>query len=187
MVWVYFACSYLIGNLMFGFLMTRLFYHEDIRNLGSGNVGARNAGRLYGKKAFLFTFLGDALKGALVVVAGRYLHFSDPVQLIGLALVIIGHLKPVFLKFNGGKGISTFVGGMVAFQPLLIPVAIPIFLILYLFFRSLTLAGLSAFLMIPVFLVIKQYQWESFLLVIVIILMIFIAQKDDIKERLLKK
>ncbi|WP_462410896.1 glycerol-3-phosphate acyltransferase [Neobacillus sp. Marseille-QA0830] len=187
MVWMYLACSYLAGNLMFGYLVSKFFYRGDLRNQGSGNVGARNAGRLYGKKAFLFTFLGDALKGALVVLAARYLEFSEPVQLAGLALAIFGHLKPVFLKFRGGKGISTFVGGMAVFQPLLIPAVIPIFLLFYLVWKSLTLAGLSSFLVIPVFLAIRHYQWESCLLAVVIVLLILITQKNDIKERLIKK
>lgn len=109
---------------MFGYLVTKLLYHNDIRFDGSGNVGARNAGRLHGKKAFVVIFLGDALKGVLVILIARYFGFSDHIQLVGLGLAILGHLKPITLKFKGGKGISTFIGGIIMFEPLLILVII---------------------------------------------------------------
>ena len=124
MIWLYFIFSYLIGSIMFGFLITKIFYRKDIRVQGSGNVGARNAGRLHGKTAFVLIFLGDALKGALVILAARYLQFSETIQLIGLALAILGHIKPITLKFKGGKGISTFIGGIITFEPVLVPVII---------------------------------------------------------------
>lgn len=186
MVWLYFLFSYLIGGVMFGYLVTRTFYRQDIRLQGSGNVGARNAGRLHGKSAFLLTFLGDASKGVVVVLAARYLHFSEPVQLTGLALAIIGHLKPVFLKFKGGKGISTFVGGVLAFQPLIALVVIPVFLVLYPFSKSFTLAGLGSFLVIPIFLAIKDPNWLTAAIATGLLVLIFLAHTENLKERLRK-
>lgn len=77
MIYFYLVLSYLIGSIMFGYLVTKLLYRKDIRLHGSRNVGARNAGRLHGKKAFVVIFLGDALKGVLVILIACYFGFSD--------------------------------------------------------------------------------------------------------------
>lgn len=186
MIYLYLVISYLIGCVMFGYLITKLFYHKDIRLHGSGNVGARNAGRLHGKKAFVLIFLGDALKGALVIWLARYLEFSAPIQLLGLGMAMIGHLKPVTLKFKGGKGISTFIGGMIMFEPLLILVIIIGFLVLYPFTKSFTFAGLGAFLLIPVFLVINHVDWISCVFAVCLLMIILLAHAGNIRERLIK-
>lgn len=184
MIWLYFILSYLIGSIMFGFLITKIFYRKDIRVQGSGNVGARNAGRQHGKTAFVLIFLGDALKGVLVILAARYLQFSDTVQLIGLALAILGHIKPITLKFKGGKGISTFIGGIITFEPILVIVIILGFSILYTFKKSFTLAGMGAFLFIPVVLVLKNNDWLSCTIALGIIAMLYAAHAENLKERL---
>ncbi|WP_190284716.1 glycerol-3-phosphate acyltransferase [Bacillus sp. S3] len=184
MIWLYFVLSYLIGNIMFGYLVTKALYRKDIRLHGSGNVGARNAGRLHGKKAFVAIFLGDALKGAAVIWIARSLHFHEHVQLLGLGMVILGHIKPAVLKFKGGKGISTFIGGMVCFEPLIIPVILLAFFALYPFIKSFTISGLGAFLAIPVFLFFKQYNGITCLIELAITGVIFLAHSENIKERL---
>jgi acyl phosphate:glycerol-3-phosphate acyltransferase len=184
MIWLYFILSYLIGSIMFGFLITKIFYRKDIRVQGTGNVGARNAGRLHGKTAFVLIFLGDALKGVLVILAARYLQFSDTVQLLGLALAILGHIKPITLKFKGGKGISTFIGGIITFDPILVPVIILGFSILYTFKKSFTIAGLGALLFIPVVLFLKNNDWLSCTIALGIIVMLYAAHAENLKERL---
>jgi acyl phosphate:glycerol-3-phosphate acyltransferase len=184
MIWLYFILSYLIGSIMFGFLITKIFYRKDIRVQGSGNVGARNAGRQHGKTAFVLIFLGDALKGVLVILAARYLQFSDTVQLIGLALAILGHIKPITLKFKGGKGISTFIGGIITFEPILVIVIILGFSILYTFKKSFTIAGMGAFLFIPVVLFLKNNDWLSCTIALGIIAMLYAAHAENLKERL---
>jgi acyl phosphate:glycerol-3-phosphate acyltransferase len=178
--------SYLIGNIMTGFFIVKVLGRNDIRLQGSGNVGARNAGRILGKKAFILTFLGDAAKGAIVIAIGRYLHLSEGIQLAGLTIAIIGHIKPILLRFQGGKGISTFIGGMIFFEPIIVPVIIIGFLIFYLFIKSFTLSGLGAFLFIPLALYFLQYSQASLLIVIGIIIVLYFAHIENIKERLRK-
>ena len=184
MIWLYFISSYIIGSIMFGFLITKIFFRKDIRVQGSGNVGARNAGRLHGKTAFVLIFLGDALKGALVILAARYLQFSETIQLIGLAFAILGHIKPITLKFKGGKGISTFIGGIITFEPVLVPVIILGFGILYPFLKSFTLAGLGTFLFIPVVLFLINNDWLSCIVALGIISILYAAHAENLKERL---
>lgn len=130
-------------------------------SVGSGNVGARNGGRLRGAPAFAAIFLGDALKGASVILLGRYLNYAEPLLLLGLGFAIIGHIKPITLKFKGGKGVSTFIGGMLALEPWLAFVIIISFLVLYPFTKSFTLSGLGAFLAIPATIMIKSGNWLS--------------------------
>ncbi|ETI68587.1 glycerol-3-phosphate acyltransferase [Neobacillus vireti] len=184
MIWLYLVFSYLIGNIMFGYLVIKILHHKDIRLHGSGNVGARNAGRLHGRKAFALIFLGDALKGISVILIARYLHLPEYVQLIGLGMAILGHIKPAALKFKGGKGISTFIGGMICFDPLLIAVILLAFFALYPFTKSFTFSGLGAFLFIPIFLIFKHYQWITFVIELALIAIIFLAHSGNIKERL---
>jgi acyl phosphate:glycerol-3-phosphate acyltransferase len=184
MVWLYFLLSYFVGTIMFGFLVSKIIYHKDIRLQGSGNVGARNAGRIHGKKAFVLIFLGDALKGVIVVILARYLQFSDNIQLIGLGMAILGHVMPITLMFKGGKGISTFIGGIIAFEPISVPVILLGFFFIYPFIRSFTLAGLGAFLFIPILLWFRDYDWLSCVILVGIITVIFIIHADNIKERL---
>ena len=186
MVWIYLILSYFIGCVMFGYLVIKLLYRKDIRQQGSGNVGARNAGRVHGKKAFVATFLGDAFKGVIIILVGRYLHFSETIQLLGLAIAILGHLWPVTLKFKGGKGISTFIGGIVAFQPLTAFVIVICFLILYPPSKSFTLAGLGAFIAIPFFLLYQGYSGLICSLASAIILILLLAQSEEILQKLRK-
>jgi acyl phosphate:glycerol-3-phosphate acyltransferase len=184
MLWLYLIGSYFVGTVMFGYLVIKLFHRKDIRLQGSGNVGARNAGRLHGKKAFVLIFLGDALKGVIVVMGARFLDFPDTTQLLGFGLVIIGHIKPITLRFQGGKGISTFIGGIIAFEPLVALLIVIGFIALYPFTKSFTFAGLGAFLLIPVLFVCLQYDELSVFIISFILLIILIAHSENIMERL---
>lgn len=101
--------SYLIGSIPFGVVLARA-QNLNIREHGSGNIGATNVARVMGKKAGLLTLLGDVLKGAIVVFAAGSLY--DKPKLIALAglMVFLGHLFSIFLKFKGGKGVATSLG-----------------------------------------------------------------------------
>lgn len=184
MLIVYFLFAYLIGSLMAGFFVVKFLGNKDIRVEGSGNVGARNAGRVHGKTSFVLTFLGDALKGAIVILAGRYFGFTDEIILAGLGFALLGHIKPITLKFQGGMGISTFIGGMLAFEPLIAIVLIAGFLLLYPLVKSFTFAGLGAFILIPITLFFLESSWGIFLMSGTLVLIILYVHLDDIKERL---
>lgn len=172
---------------MAGFFVVKLLGNKDIRFEGSGNVGARNAGRVHGRTSFLLTFLGDALKGAIVVLAGNYLELSPVLILAGLGAAIIGHVKPITLKFKGGMGISTFIGGMLMFEPILAIVLIGGFLILYPFLKSFTFAGLGAFILLPFALYFIAASINSSLMTGILVLIILYVHREDIKERLDKR
>ncbi|MBS8264326.1 glycerol-3-phosphate acyltransferase [Mesobacillus boroniphilus] len=183
----YFLISYLLGSLMAGYFVVRLLGRKDIRVEGSGNVGARNAGRVHGRASFVLTFLGDALKGAIVIFIGEYFKLSPELLLGGLGFAILGHVKPITLKFKGGMGISTFIGGMLAFEPLTAFVIIFGFLLLYPFLKSFTFAGLGSFVLIPLSFYFFGIQLFVILITGFLVMVIIFIHREDIYERLDKR
>lgn len=105
--------AYLLGSIPFGLVITRLMGLGDLRQIGSGNIGATNVLRTGNKKAALATLLFDAAKGGVAVLIARWLVGEDAAQVAGLA-AFLGHLYPVWLKFRGGKGVATFLGILLA-------------------------------------------------------------------------
>jgi len=108
------VCAYLLGSIPFGVVITRALGLGDLRQIGSGNIGATNVLRTGNKGAALATLLLDGAKGAMAVLLARALvGAEDAAQVAGLA-VFVGHLWPVWLQFKGGKGVATFLGTMIA-------------------------------------------------------------------------
>lgn len=129
--------AYLLGSIDTGILVSKFVYHDDVRRHGSGAAGMTNMLRTFGKKAAAMTALGDVLKGVLAVCIGRWLFgfMSGQVfsQYLGIylaaILAIIGHLKPLYFGFKGGKGVLVAGGAILAVQPVLLPFLVVIFLI----------------------------------------------------------
>ncbi|MDA0987014.1 MAG: glycerol-3-phosphate acyltransferase [Bacteroidetes bacterium] len=180
--YLYFVLCYLFGCIIFGLILTKFFYHGDIRLQGSGNIGARNVGRVYGKSAFVITFIGDALKGIAPIVVARLLNYSESIQLAGLAFATLGHIKPVTLKYKGGKGLATFSGGIIIFNPIVVPFFILSFGVLYAFIKNFNIAGLISLIIIPAVLYYKQNNLLSCIIVFGIIILIFLAHLKNIKD-----
>lgn len=107
------ALAYLLGSVPFGILITRSLGLGDLRQIGSGNIGATNVLRTGNKAAAAATLLLDAAKGGVAVLLARALVAEDAAQLAGLS-AFLGHLFPVFLNFKGGKGVATFLGTLLA-------------------------------------------------------------------------
>ena len=105
--------GYLIGSVSFGIIITRAMHLGDLRQIGSGNIGATNVLRTGNKTAAALTLLLDGGKGAAAVLLARYLAGEDAAQIAALA-AFIGHCFPIWLKFKGGKGVATFLGIIVA-------------------------------------------------------------------------
>lgn len=104
--------SYLIGNFSSAYILGKTFKRTDIRTYGSGNAGATNALRVFGKKLGVAAFILDILKGVLAVyIGGQIMGYKG--RLIAAVLVVLGHDWPIFLKFKGGKGIATSLGVLV--------------------------------------------------------------------------
>jgi len=177
--------SYILGNVLTGSIISNLFFKKDIRIEGSGNPGARNAGRVFGKKAFIATFIGDALKGVLAVVVAKWLGFGATVELYALFAVTLGHVYPLFLKFRGGMGVSTFIGGMLAFNPLLFAVFVGLFIMFYPFLKSFTLAGLSAVLLMPILVLAFSYGIPVFIAACLLSVLLLFTHRADLIQKLM--
>ena len=105
--------GYLLGSIPFGLVLTRAMHLGNLREIGSGNIGATNVLRTGSKSAAAATLLLDGGKGALAALLARYLTGEDAAQLAGL-MAFFGHCYPVWLKFKGGKGVATFLGLVLA-------------------------------------------------------------------------
>ncbi len=109
--------AYLTGSIPTGYIIVKLFKNEDIRNIASGSTGATNVKRVMGKKWFFIVLLLDAFKGALPVLAAKFLIPGDTLGLcavIAAIFVILGHSKSIFLNFSGGKSVASGVGTILA-------------------------------------------------------------------------
>ena len=147
--------AYLIGSLSFAVIVSRAMGLSDPRSYGSGNPGATNVLRSGSKAAAILTLLLDAFKGWLPVMLVKW--FGEPYglgegtqALAGLA-AFLGHLYPVFFKFQGGKGVATAVGVLLAFQPLLALATVATFAIIVFFFRYVSLASMVAAVFAPAY------------------------------------
>ena len=176
-------CSYLIGSIPFGFLLTKFFLKKDIRDIGSGNIGATNALRT-GNKAIGYSTLSlDILKAVLPVIFIKF-NYPDYIYLSSLC-VFIGHVFPLWLKFKGGKGIATYVGILFSIDLMFGFIFIFTWLIMYLIFKYSSLSSLIASLSIPAYLLLFLNGKNIFFFLIMFVL-IFFTHRKNIK-RLINK
>lgn len=173
--------AYLVGNILGGKVCQKIF-KEDIAKKGSGNIGARNAGRVLGFKAFLLVSIIDVFKGFLVVIVLKLMNFNILIITIAILFVILGHIKPILNKFDGGKGVATFLGTMLALSPnLLFVLILGVFLISFIT-RSTTIGFYSS---LPVLIYVYYLDFKSIygtLIFIIIIMLLFIVSADSIEN-----
>lgn len=145
--------GYLLGSVPFGLLMARLFGLGDIRKIGSGNIGATNVLRTGNRLAAFLTLILDSGKGAAAVLIARAIAAEDAAQIAAFA-AFLGHCYPVWLGFRGGKGVATFLGTLLALDPLTGLAACATWLAVALLFRISSLAALLAAALSPVWAVL---------------------------------
>jgi len=174
------AC-YLLGSVPFGLVITRLSGLGDIREIGSGNIGATNVLRTGRKDLALATLLLDAGKGAIAVLATIYiLEMPSLAAAAGMA-AFIGHCFPAFLKFNGGKGVATFFGTLFAVSWVLGLAAGASWLMTAVLFRMSSLAGLMAAVTAP----IAGFFWlsdNSWMFLAVMTIVIIVRHHENIRR-----
>ncbi|UWQ04266.1 glycerol-3-phosphate 1-O-acyltransferase PlsY [Aliiroseovarius crassostreae] len=141
--------GYLLGSIPFGIVMARLFGLGDLRQIGSGNIGATNVLRTGNKLAAFLTLIGDAGKGGAAVLVARALVGEDAAQIAGF-FAFLGHCFPVFLGFRGGKGVATWLGTMLALSFPLGLAACASWLVTAVVFRISSLSALVAAALSPV-------------------------------------
>lgn len=174
--------GYLLGSVPFGLVMARLFGLGDIRQIGSGNIGATNVLRTGNKLAAFLTLILDAGKGGIAVLAARALVGEDAAQLAGFA-AFLGHCFPVFLGFKGGKGVATFLGTLLAlFWPAGVAACLTWAAVAGVF-RISSLAALIAAISAPIWVSVLGMPQASLVSVLLAVL-IFIRHRANITRLL---
>lgn len=181
--------GYIFGCFSTGYFIGKI-NKVDIRNYGSGNAGTTNALRTLGAKAGVITLLGDVIKSIIPILIIRFFIFKDAdhVQLFGLYTglgVVLGHNYPVWLNFKGGKGIAATSGAMVAFDPIIIPIGLPIFILAIVITKYVSVGSLLVAIMFPI-LVSFRYPGDIHMLIIALLYTILAFLKHRLNiQRLL--
>lgn len=182
--------GYVVGSFSTGYIMG-LMNHVDIREMGSGNAGTTNAFRTLGKKAGIITLVGDLLKAILVVLLIRFVIYKDVDYVKLLELIcgfgcVLGHNFPVWLKFHGGKGIAVTAGVFIAIDPWILPVGLPLFAVLVLTTKYVSVGSLAVLTLFPIWNAIR-FTAEPYYAWIVVVscmytVMAFIQHRQNIKR-----
>lgn len=144
------AYAYLLGSIPFGYLLVRVLHGQDVRQTGSGNIGATNVSRT-SPVLGLLTLLLDALKGlAAVGVTQMIFPAREDVAALAALMAVAGHIFPVWLKFHGGKGVATGLGAFVLIAPKAVLIAIGLLIALVAAFRYVSLGSIVAFILLPI-------------------------------------
>ena len=171
--------SYLMGSIPFGLILTKIFLKKDIREIGSGNIGATNALRTGNKFIGYSTLILDVIK-AVVPVLYVKINLPDAVYISALC-AFIGHVFPVWLKFKGGKGVATYVGILFSLNIIFGLVFGICWLIIFFISKYSSLSSLIGSLSIPVYILIFKGSENVFFYVIMFIL-IFFTHRENIKR-----
>ena len=171
--------SYLFGSIPFGYLFTKILLKKDIRNVGSGNIGATNVLRTGKKSLGYITLILDITKAVVPVVYIK-LNFPDLVYISALC-AFLGHLFPVWLKFKGGKGVATYVGILFCINYILGFVFIISWFVIFLLSKYSSLSSLLASLTIPIYHFFLIDDKNHFFFIILFIL-IFYTHRENIKR-----
>ena len=176
-------CSYLMGSIPFGYLLTKFFLKKDIRDIGSGNIGATNALRTGNKAIGYGTLTLDILKAFLPVIFIK-LNYPDYIYVSSFC-VFIGHVFPFWLKFRGGKGVATYMSVLFCLDITFGFIFVVTWLLLYLVFKYSSLSSLLATLSIPVYILLFLDRQNIFFFLIMLVL-IFFTHRQNVK-RLINK
>lgn len=180
---IFVILSYLIGSISTGYLIAKYIYHIDLKEVGSGNIGATNVLRTLGKKMGVLTLIGDMLKGVIpTVFAILYKPYpiNQPLIFFCALFAFLGHLFPFYLKFKGGKGVATALGIAVVIFPLQTLLCAIVFFLAVLKTRMVSLGSILAALALPVFVSLKALTGYQVVLSIIISLLIIFKHKDNI-------
>ena len=179
--------SYLLGSIPFGYILIRTFRGQDVRQTGSGNIGATNVSRTSPKLGAL-TLVFDVLKGLTAVAITRMLFPThNTLQGAAALFAVVGHMFPVCLRFRGGKGVATGLGSFVILTPTTILVMIAIFVVIFLAFRYVSLASILTVALFPLLAwILEPYRVTSRMLIFIAAasLLIIVKHHENIRRLL---
>ena len=170
---------YLIGSIPFGYILTKIFLKKDIRDIGSGNIGATNALRTGNKTVGYATLFFDIVKAVIPIIYIK-LNFTELLYIASLC-IFLGHVFPIWLKFKGGKGVATYVGILFALNIYFGLVFIISWLITFAFFKFSSLSSLVASISIPIYLLILS-KFEHIFFFTIMFVLVFFTHRENIKR-----
>ena len=171
--------SYLMGSIPFGLILTKLFLNKDIREIGSGNIGATNVLRSGNKIIGYTTLIFDILKAVIPVIFVKT-YYTDFLYLASLC-AFLGHVFPVWLKFKGGKGVATYVGILFVINIYFGIIFALCWFIIFGITKFSSLSSLIASISIPVYLIITS-QFNEILFFTIMFVLIFFTHRENIKR-----
>jgi glycerol-3-phosphate acyltransferase PlsY len=170
--------SYILGSIPFGFILTKIFLKKDIRNIGSGNIGATNALRAGNKLIGYTTLLLDISKAVFPII---YIKLNYPEYIFISSLsVFLGHVFPFWLKFKGGKGVATYIGILFSIKLIYGFVFIGIWFVTFLISKYSSLSSIIAALSIPVFLLL--FKDNNLIFFSIMFVLIFYTHRENVKR-----
>ena len=177
------SISYLMGSIPFGLILTKIFLKKDIREIGSKNIGATNVLRTGNKIIGYLTLILDVVKAVIPVL---YIKFKFPELIyISSLSVFIGHVFPVWLKFNGGKGVATYVGILFSINYILGIVFVFSWLVIFFISKYSSLASILSSLTIPIFIFLNSNYENEYFFIIMFVLILY-THRENVK-RLINK
>ncbi len=177
------SISYLMGSIPFGLILTKVFLKKDIREVGSGNIGATNVLRTGNKLIGYLTLILDVLKAAIPVL---YIKFNFPeLVYISALLAFIGHVFPVWLKFKGGKGVATYVGILFSLNYFLGIIFVVSWLVIFFISKYSSLGSILSSLIIPIFIFLNSSYENQYFFIIMFVLILY-THRENVK-RLINK
>ena len=173
--------SYLLGSIPFGFLLTKFFLKKDIREIGSGNIGATNALRTGNKIIGYTTLILDILKAVIPIILVKF-YFIEYLYIASLC-VFLGHVFPIWLRFKGGKGVASYVGILCCINIYLGIAFVIVWLLTFIIFKYSSLSSLLGSISIPIvnYFIFKE---EVIFFFIIMFVLIFYTHRENIKRLL---
>ncbi len=171
--------SYLMGSIPFGFILTKIFLKKDIREIGSGNIGATNALRTGNKVLGYSTLILDILKAIIPVFYIKF-YFSEFMYISSLC-VFLGHVFPVWLKFHGGKGVATYVGILFVIDIYLGLLFTFVWFFIFIISKFSSLSSLIGSISIPIYFLFLS-QFNDVLFFSIMFVLIFFTHRENIKR-----
>jgi len=171
--------SYLMGSIPFGLILTKIFLNKDIREIGSGNIGATNALRTGNKLVGYSTLILDIAKAIIPVIFVK-INYPDLIYIASLC-AFLGHVFPIWLKFKGGKGVATYVGILFSINLLLGIIFAASWGIIFLMFRYSSLSSIIGSISIPIYILITDQTSNAIFFGIMFVL-IFFTHRENIKR-----
>ena len=171
--------SYLMGSVPFGLILTKIFLKKDIREIGSGNIGATNALRTGNKLIGYSTLVLDIAKAIIPVIYVK-INYPDLIYIASLC-AFLGHVFPIWLKFKGGKGVATYVGILFSINIILGLIFVVSWAILFLLLRYSSLSSIVGSMSVPIYILITG-QINNTIFFAIMFILIFFTHRENIKR-----